>query len=322
MKRLLFTLATCCVMCACEQKTEMNPFFTEFQTEYGAPDFTKIRLEHYEPAFLKGIEEQNAEIKAIVDNPEEPTFENTIVALDKSGGILARVSGVFFALTEADTNDSLTALNEKMAPVLSEHSDNIYLNQDLYKRVADVHQQEREGKITLTTEQHRLLDKYYKAFVRSGAGLDAGKQSRLREINKELSTLGIAFDNHILNENNAYQLVIENEADLAGLPEWVKAGAAEEAKAAGKEGKWLFTLQNSSRLPFLQYAENPYKMSPETREMYKSVGGTPFLDGDYTVFGEIVEGMDVLEKIALVATDSNDRPKEDVIILGTKLKRK
>ena len=201
MKRLLFTLATCCVMCACEQKTEMNPFFTEFQTEYGAPDFTKIRLEHYEPAFLKGIEEQNAEIKAIVDNPEEPTFENTIVALDKSGGILARVSGVFFALTEADTNDSLTALNEKMAPVLSEHSDNIYLNQDLYKRVADVHQQEQEGKITLTTEQHRLLDKYYKAFVRSGAGLDAGKQSRLREINKELSTLGIAFDNHILNEN-------------------------------------------------------------------------------------------------------------------------
>ena len=161
MKRLLFTLATCCVMCACEQKTEMNPFFTEFQTEYGAPDFTKIRLEHYEPAFLKGIEEQNAEIKAIVDNPEEPTFENTIVALDKSGGILARVSGVFFALTEADTNDSLTALNEKMAPVLSEHSDNIYLNQDLYKRVADVHQQEQEGKITLTTEQHRLLDKYY-----------------------------------------------------------------------------------------------------------------------------------------------------------------
>lgn len=142
-------------------------------------------------------------------------------------------------MTEADTNDSLTALNEKMAPVLSEHSDNIYLNQDLYKRVADVHQQEKEGKITLTTEQHRLLDKYYKAFVRSGAGLDAGKQSRLREINKELSTLGIAFDNHILNENNAYQLVIENEADLAGLPEWVKAGAAEEAKAAGKEGKWL-----------------------------------------------------------------------------------
>lgn len=158
MKRLLFTLATCCVMCACEQKTEMNPFFTEFQTEYGAPDFTKIRLEHYEPAFLKGIEEQNAEIKAIVDNPEEPTFENTIVALDKSGGILARVSGVFFALTEADTNDSLTALNEKMAPVLSEHSDNIYLNQDLYKRVADVHQQEQAKLLGFDCYSNFVLD--------------------------------------------------------------------------------------------------------------------------------------------------------------------
>ena len=287
MKRLLFTLATCCVMCACEQKTEMNPFFTEFQTEYGAPDFTKIRLEHYEPAFLKGIEEQNAEIKAIVDNPEEPTFENTIVALDKSGGILARVSGVFFALTEADTNDSLTALNEKMAPVLSEHSDNIYLNQDLYKRVADVHQQEQEGKITLTTEQHRLLDKYYKAFVRSGAGLDAGKQSRLREINKELSTLGIAFDNHILNENNAYQLVIENEADLAGLPEWVKAGAAEEAKAAGKEGKWLFTLQNSSRLPFLQYAENR-ELRKNIYEAYINRGNHDDANDNKEILGKIM----------------------------------
>ena len=287
MKRLLFTLATCCVMCACEQKTEINPFFTEFQTEYGAPDFTKIRLEHYEPAFLKGIEEQNAEIKAIVDNPEEPTFENTIVALDKSGGILARVSGVFFALTEADTNDSLTALNEKMAPVLSEHSDNIYLNQDLYKRVADVHQQEKEGKITLTTEQHRLLDKYYKAFVRSGAGLDAGKQSRLREINKELSTLGIAFDNHILNENNAYQLVIENEADLAGLPEWVKAGAAEEAKAAGKEGKWLFTLQNSSRLPFLQYAENR-ELRKNIYEAYINRGNHDDANDNKEILGKIM----------------------------------
>lgn len=256
MKKLVFTLATCCVMCACEQKTETNPFFTEFQTEYGAPDFDKIKMEHYEPAFLKGMEEQNTEIKAIADNPAAPTFENTIVALDESGVILARVHGVFGALTEADTNDSLIALNGKIAPMLSEHGDNIYLNQDLYKRVAELHNQELEGKITLTTEQHRLLDKYYKAFVRSGAGLDAEKQVRLREINKELSTLGITFDNHILNENNAYQLVIDNEADLAGLPEWVKMGAAEEAKAAGKEGKWLFTLQSSSRLPFLQYADN------------------------------------------------------------------
>lgn len=287
MKRLVFTLATCCIMCACEQKkTEANPFFADFETEYGAPDFDKIKMEHYEPAFLKGMEEQNAEIKAIVDNPEAPTFENTIVALDNSGAVLSRVAGVFFALTEADTNDTLQALNEKIAPMMSEHSDNIYLNQDIYKRVAAVHNQEKEGKITLTTEQHYLLDKYYKAFVRSGAGLDAEKQARLREINKELSTLGIAFDNHILNENNAYQLVIENEADLAGLPEWVKLGAAEEAKAAGKEGKWLFTLQNSSRLPFLQYADN--------RELRKNIYEAYINRGNR---GDANDNKEILKKI-------------------------
>ena len=154
-------------------------------------------------------------------------------------------------MTEADTNDEMSALSEKIAPVLSEHNDNIYLNQDLYKRVAAVWQQEQEGKITLTTEQHRLLDRYYKAFIRSGAGLDAGKQNRLREINKELSTLAITFSNHVLNENNAYRLVIDNEAELAGLPEWVKTGAAEEAKAVGKEGKWLFTLQNRRQICWL-----------------------------------------------------------------------
>lgn len=286
MKRLLFTLATCCMMCACEQKTETNPFFTEFQTEYGAPDFDKIKMEHYEPAFLKGIEEQNAEIKAIVDNQEPPTFENTIVALDNSGAILARVYGVFGALVEADTNDSLNKLNEKIAPMLSEHGDNIYLNQDLYKRVSSVFEQEKEGKITLTTEQHHLLDNYYKNFVRAGAGLDAEKQARLREINKELSTLGIAFDNHILNENNAYQLVVENEADLIGLPEWVKLGAAEEAKAAGKEGKWLFTLQNSSRLPFLQYADN--------RELRKNIYEAYINRGNH---GDANDNKEILKKI-------------------------
>ncbi len=243
-------------MCACEQKTETNPFFAEFQTEYGAPDFDKIKLEHYEPAFLKGFEEQNAEIKAIVDNAEAPTFENTVVALDESGKTLTRVSYVFGALTQADTNDELNALNEKMAPMLSEHGDNINLNQALYERVAAVYNQWKEGTLTLNKEQQMLLEKHYKRFVRSGAALDADKQARLREINKELSSLSIAFDNHLLNENNAYQLVIENEADLAGLPEWVKMGAAEEAKAAGKEGKWVFTLKNPSRLPFLQYAEN------------------------------------------------------------------
>lgn len=273
MKNLIFAAAMSCMVCACGQQAADtdNPFLTEFQTPYGTPDFDRIKVEHYEPAFLKGIEQQNQEIKAIVENAEAPTFENTIVALDNSGEILARVSGVFFALTEADTNDELMALEAKIAPMLSEHSDNIFLNQDLYKRVASVHAQEEAGKIKLTTEQHYLLDKYYKEFIRSGAGLDAQKQERLREINKQLSTLTIEFGNHVLADNNDYLLVVDKKEDLAGLPEAVIEGAAHEAKAHGKDGKWVFTLQESSRTPLLQYAQNR-ELRKNIYQAYTSLG--------------------------------------------------
>lgn len=273
MKNLIFAAAMSCMVCACGQQAADtdNPFLTEFQTPYGTPDFDRIKVGHYEPAFLKGIEQQNQEIKAIVENAEAPTFENTIVALDNSGEILARVSGVFFALTEADTNDELMALEAKIAPMLSEHSDNIFLNQDLYKRVASVHAQEEAGKIKLTTEQHYLLDKYYKEFIRSGAGLDAQKQERLREINKQLSTLTIEFGNHVLADNNDYLLVVDKKEDLAGLPEAVIEGAAHEAKAHGKDGKWVFTLQESSRTPLLQYAQNR-ELRKNIYQAYTSLG--------------------------------------------------
>lgn len=273
MKNLIFAAAMSCMVCACGQQAADtgNPFLSEFETLYGTPDFDRIKVEHYEPAFLKGIEQQNEEIKAIVENPEEPSFENTIVALDNSGEILARVSGVFFALTEADTNDEMMALEAKIAPMLSEHSDNIFLNQDLYKRVAAVHAQEEAGKIQLTTEQHYLLDKYYKEFVRSGAGLDAQKQERLREINKQLSTLTIEFGNHVLADNNDYLLVVDKKEDLAGLPDAVIAGAAQEAKAHGKDGKWVFTLQESSRTPLLQYAQNR-ELRKNIYQAYTSLG--------------------------------------------------
>lgn len=273
MKNLIFAAAMSCMVCACGQQAADtdNPFLSEFETPYGTPDFNRIKVEHYEPAFLKGIKQQNEEIKAIVENPEEPSFENTIVALDNSGEILARVSGVFFALTEADTNDEMMALEAKIAPMLSEHSDNIFLNQELYKRVAAVHAQEEAGKIQLTTEQHYLLDKYYKEFVRSGAGLDAQKQERLREINKQLSTLTIEFGNHVLADNNDYLLVVDKKEDLAGLPDAVIAGAAQEAKAHGKDGKWVFTLQESSRTPLLQYAQNR-ELRKNIYQAYTSLG--------------------------------------------------
>ena len=273
MKNLIFAAAMSCMVCACGQQAADtdNPFLSEFETPYGTPDFNRIKVEHYEPAFLKGIKQQNEEIKAIVENPDEPSFENTIVALDNSGEILARVSGVFFALTEADTNDEMMALEAKIAPMLSEHSDNIFLNQELYKRVAAVHAQEEAGKIQLTTEQHYLLDKYYKEFVRSGAGLDAQKQERLREINKQLSTLTIEFGNHVLADNNDYLLAVDKKEDLAGLPDAVIAGAAQEAKAHGKDGKWVFTLQESSRTPLLQYAQNR-ELRKNIYQAYTSLG--------------------------------------------------
>lgn len=286
--------------CGQQKATTDNPFLTEFNTPYGTPPFDKIKVEHYEPAFLAGIEQQNKEIKAIVENTAEPTFENTIVALDNSGEILGRVSGVFFALTEADTNDELAALEAKIAPMLSEHSDNIYLNQDLYKRVAALHDQEKAGELKLTTEQHYLLDKYYKGFVRSGAALDMEKQNKLREINKQLSSLTITFSNHVLAENNAFKLVVEKEEDLAGMPDWLKASAADEAKAAGMDGKWLFTLQASSRLPLLQYAENR-SLREKMYKAYISMGNNNDANDNKEVLKQVLTLR--LEKAKLLGFD-------------------
>ncbi|WP_281644005.1 M3 family metallopeptidase [Bacteroides zoogleoformans] len=264
LKKSILILAASCMMYSCATKTDNNPFFSEFQTPNGVPPFDKIKLEHYEPAFQKGMEEQNDNIQAIIDNTEAPSFENVIAALDNSSPILDRVGGVFHNLTEAETTDELTALSIKLAPMLAEHEDNISLNQELFKKIDVVYRQKES--LGLSREQERLLEKTYKGFVRSGANLPADKQNRLREINKQLSTLGITFSNNILNENNDFKLFVEKEEDLAGLPEWFCQSAAEEAKAAGQEGKWLFTLHNSSRLPFLQYAAN----RPLREQIYKA----------------------------------------------------
>lgn len=263
-KRSILILAASCMMYSCTTQTESNPFFTEFQTPNGVPPFDKIKLEHYEPAFLKGIEEQNANIQAIIDNTEVPNFENVIIAFDNSSPMLDRVTGVFFNMTEAETNDGLADLEMKMGPLMSEHNDNILLNQELFKKVNTIYLQ--KDSLKLTKEQERLLNKIYKKFVRSGANLPADKQTRLREINKQLSSLGITFGNNVLNENNAFKLYIEKEEDLVGLPESVRQAAAADAKTDGQEGKWLFTLQNSSRLPFLQYSAN----RPMREKIYKA----------------------------------------------------
>ncbi len=194
-----------------------------------------------------------AEIEAIAGNAEAPTFANTIEALDRSGDLLSRVSIVFFNVKEAHTNDSLNAIAEEVAPKLSQHHDAILLNETLFTRVKAVY--ENRDSLTLTPEQMRLVTETYKGFVRGGANLPAEKKEELKKINEQLALLDLKFDKNLLAETNGFKLVLEDKADLAGLPENVVAGAAEEAKAAGMEGKWVFTLQKPSWIPFLTYSD-------------------------------------------------------------------
>ncbi|MFZ5518068.1 MAG: M3 family metallopeptidase [Candidatus Zhuqueibacterota bacterium] len=231
-----------------------NPFFSDWTTPFKTPPFDKIKDEHFEPAMLKGMELQVKEIHEIAGNPAEPTFENTIEAMEHSGELLTNVSNVFFNLTSANTNDSLQGIRQRMAPLLSKHGDDIMLNDILFQRVKAVYGKINE--LTLTTEQKTLLEKYYKDFVRGGANLTDEQKSKLREINKELAVLTVQFGDHVLAEDNAFKLVIEDKADLAGLPEAVISGAAEAATERGLEGKWVFTLHAPSIFPFLQYADN------------------------------------------------------------------
>ncbi len=229
-------------------------FYTEYDTPYGVPPFDKITEEDYRPAFAYGMEQHAKEIDSIANNPEAPTFENTLVALDNSGMILERVSSAFFALEGAEKTDTIEQIAIEISPKLSEHNDNIYLNQQLFERIKTLYDQAKN--LNLTTEQTQLLNKYYKRFVRGGILLNDSAKQRLREINKELSALTLQYGNNVLKETNNYTLVIEDKKDLSGLPDAVVAAAAETAKAKGLEGKWVFTLQKPSWIPFLQYADN------------------------------------------------------------------
>ncbi|HEY3370764.1 MAG TPA: M3 family metallopeptidase [Prolixibacteraceae bacterium] len=239
-----------------EQKKDMsNPFFTEYTTPFQVPPFDKIKLEHYMPAIEEGISEQVAEIKAITDNKEDATFDNTILAFDQSGNLLNKVNSVFFNLNSANTNDEMQALARQITPKLSTHSDNIMLNKDLFARVKAVY--EKRADLNLDAEQLRVVEKYYRDFDRNGANLPDDKQAELRKLNDELSMLELKFgENGLAETNKTFKLVIDKESDLKGLPADVIAAAADVAKADSMTGKWVFTLQKPSMLPFLQYAEN------------------------------------------------------------------
>ncbi len=241
------------LLCSC-LKQEENPFFSEFDTPFQVPPFDKIQEEHYLPAFKEGMELQNMEIEAIVNNPETPTFENTIEAMESTGSLLRKVGSVFGVLNGSMTNDNMQKIAREVAPLRSRHRDNIRLNEKLFQRIKTVYDQ--KDKLDLTTEQNTLLVKYYKDFVRSGANLDEEKKTRLKEINQELSILTVKFGENVLKENNRFEMVIDKKEDLAGLPQAVITGAAEAAKEREYEGKWVFTIHKPSMIPFLQYSEN------------------------------------------------------------------
>jgi peptidyl-dipeptidase Dcp len=235
-------------------ETEMrdeNPFFTTYATPFNVPPFDKIRLEHYKPAFIKGMEEHKREIDAIINNQATPDFENTIAALDRCGSLLRNVRSVFFGLNSANTTNEMQDLNREMSPLMSQHYDDIHLNRKLFNKVKQVY----ENNPDLTKEQKKLLKETYKSFVRSGANLPEEKQNRLRELNSRISLLQLTFGQNMLKETNAFQLIIERKEDLSGLPQNLIHVAADEAKAAGKEGKWIFTLHNPSVMPFLQFSD-------------------------------------------------------------------
>lgn len=257
MKHLFVTAACAAALlsgCASGTKENNNPFLSEYTTPFQVPPFEEIKMEHYKPAFLQGMEEQAKEIEAIVNNNEPATFENTIVALDQSGKLLSKVSIVFSGQNSANTNDEMQALSRELSPLLSKHSDDINLNQQLFARVKEVYEQ-RES-LGLDKEQAKLLEETYKDFERSGANLDAESQEKLRKLNSEIAMLQLTFGQNMLAETNAFQLVVEKEEDLSGLPANLIAEAAAVAKAEGMEGKWIFTLHNPSVMPFLQYADN------------------------------------------------------------------
>lgn len=238
-------------MTAC---TKTNPLLTDSTTPYGVPAFDKIRLEHYEPAFQEAIRQYEAEINAITNNEENPTFENTIVALDRSGGLLQFVEGAFFNVLEADGNEEMDAIAERIMPMVTELSDNILLNETLFERIKSVYEQRAD--LSLDAEQMRLLTETYRNFVNNGANLKEADKNRLKEINQELSLLSLKFGNNVVAETNSIQHFVTDESELKGLPESAKTAAAEAAAEAGHAGEWLFTPKRTSFTPVLQYCEN------------------------------------------------------------------
>lgn len=235
-----------------EAKTDLaqNPFLQEYDTPYQIPPFDRIEEAHFMPAFQKGMERQKEEIDAIIQNPEPPTFANTLIPLEKSGRTLSRVSAVFWHLNGTDTTDGIQAIAREVTPLLSRHQNDIALNDPLFQRVKAIYGQKES--LELGSEESRLLEETYRDFIRSGADLPPEAKEKVKKINEQISDLALQFRNNLLKETNSFKLFLDRKKDLEGLPRDLIDAAAKAASGAGREGQWLFTLHKPSWIPFLQ----------------------------------------------------------------------
>ena len=291
MKRKLLTAgASLAIIMSCGNMETSNPFLTDSKAPFGAPEFDKIQNEHYLPAFEQGIAEAKAEIDAIVANTEEPTFENTIEAMENSGRTLNKVAGVFYNLMEANTNDQMQEIAEKVAPMMTEYSMYVSLNDALFQKVKAVY--EKKDELGLNKDQMTLLEDSYKGFVRGGANLSDEDKALYSKWSEELSLLTLQFSKNVLAATNAYTLHITDEADLAGLPEYVKTMGAETAKEKGLEG-WAYTLDYPSYGPFLKYSTNR-----ELRKQIWTAYNTRAIGGEFDNTEIVKKIVDLRIKIA------------------------
>lgn len=253
MKRLLLVAIPFAMLFSCQPKQEVNPLLAEWNTPFNTPPFHLIEDDHYLPAYEVAMAENNAEIEAIVNNPDEPTFENTIVAYDQSGALMSKVGLVYGGISGANTSPRLQEVARELTPKLTAHRSAITFNQELFERIKVVYDQ-RES-LDLDLEQMRVVEKIYNDFARNGAALPEEQREELKKLNERISMLTLQLGQNLLAENNGFKLILEDKDDLAGLPSDVISGAAEAAKREGHEGKWLFDLSKPSWIPFVQFSE-------------------------------------------------------------------
>lgn len=250
---LLGSIVILSALTSCNMNMNNNPLFIDSTNPYGAPSFDKIEIEHYKPAFEKSIAKAKKEVEAIVNNPQEATFENTVEALQYAGRDLTRVASIFYNLNQCVTNEQMQQIAQEISPAMTEYSLSIILNEKLFERIKKVYL-EREG-LDLDHEEMRLLEKTYKSFSRNGANLSPEDKEKYSKIAEQLSLLSLEFDKNILAATNDYTLKITDEAKLSGLPQFVKEMAEYEAKQRGEEG-WIFTLHAPSFGPFMKYSDD------------------------------------------------------------------